>query len=119
MPGEKDPHYASPKAEVTRLPLDLAAETGHPGVGGAPGGFGVEATGGAVFAGGGVRAEELEVGQRRPQVAQAVEDDFVVDVAFEVDDEAVVPETGLGRAALELGQVDVAGAELADRIECS
>src|SRR4051812_49884504 len=44
--------------------------------------------------------------------SQAVGHHLVVDVALQVDDEAVLAQAGLGRPRLQLGQIDVAGREL-------
>ena len=66
----------------------------------------------AVVAGHRVRAEELHLGLLRREVAEAVGDELVVEVAFEVDEEAVVAEVALRRARLELGDVDGARREL-------
>jgi hypothetical protein len=51
-----------------------------------------------VSTGGGVRTEELETRQAQVQLLQAVPDDLVSDVTFEVDDKAVVAEALLGWA---------------------
>ena len=48
------------------------------------------------------------------QLAQAVPDELVGDVALELDDEAVVAERLLGRPRLDAGQVDVARRKLAE-----
>ncbi len=66
----------------------------------------------AVVAGDRVRAEELHLGLLGREVAQAVGDELVVEVAFEVDEEAVVAEVALGGPRLELGDVDRARREL-------
>ena len=59
-----------------------------------------------------IRAEELHLGLLRREVAQPVGDQLVGDVALDVDEEAVVAEAALGRARLELRQVDRARREL-------
>ena len=64
------------------------------------------------LAGDGIRAEELHVRLLRREGAQAVGHELVGDVALEVDEEAVVPEALLRRAALELAQVQRTGGEL-------
>jgi len=46
------------------------------------------------------------------QLLQAVADDLVAQVTFELDDKAVVPEAELGRARLDLGEVQAPGSEL-------
>ena len=46
----------------------------------------------------GIGAEELHAGELRVQDAQAVGDHLVGDVAFEVDEKAVVAQTPFGRA---------------------
>ena len=51
------------------------------------------------------------------EVAQRVGDHLVGDVTFAVDEEAVVAESLLGRARLELGEVHVAGRELLEDAE--
>ena len=79
-----------------------------------PRGLGLTSDGRARRSGRRVRAEELDAGQLGVEVAQAVADHRVGDVALEVDDEAVVAECLLGRPRLELAQVDVAGRELAE-----
>lgn len=43
------------------------------------------------------------------EVAEAVGDHLVVDVAVDVDDEAVIAEALFGRPRLQFGQVQVAG----------
>ena len=54
------------------------------------------------------------------EVGEAVRDHVVANVTLEFDDEAVVAQTSLGGAALELGQVDVACGETSqDSIERS
>ncbi len=97
-------------ASVTAIPRLSARPVARSSViqcvGLAPGHVGVAPHGGAVRAGRGVRAEELHVACLILQVAQAVGDELVVDVALEVDQEAVVAEAPLGGAGLELGQVD-------------
>ena len=50
------------------------------------------------------------------QLLQAVADDLVAQVAFELDDKAVVTETELGRARLDLGEVQVPGGELPENL---
>ncbi len=59
-----------------------------------------------------VRAEELHLGLLGRQVPQAVGDELVGDVAFEVDEEAVVAEAPLRRPRLELREVDGTRREL-------
>ncbi len=59
-----------------------------------------------------VRAEELHLGLLRREVAETVGDELVVEVALEVDEEAVVAEVALGGPRLELGDVDRARREL-------
>ena len=66
----------------------------------------------AFVAGDGIGAEELHLCLLRGQVAEAVGDELVVEMALEVDEEAVVAEVALGRARLELGDVDGPGREL-------
>ena len=66
----------------------------------------------AFVAGDGVGAEELHLCLLRGQVAEAVGDELVVEMALEVDEEAVVAEVALGRPRLELGDVDGPGREL-------
>ena len=59
-----------------------------------------------------IRAEELHLGLLRREVAQRVGDQLVGDVAFAVDEEAVVAEAALRRPRLELREVDRTRREL-------
>ena len=81
---------------------DPAAEVGEPVVGLAPAGVGVLPGGAGVGAGGRVRPEELHAALLGVEVAQAVGQQLVGDVAVGVDDEAVVAEPArLRRPALQ------------------
>ena len=107
-------HAVRPElARVRQIAIDRPAAP-QPVVGGLPGGVGLSPLLGTVLARGRVRAQELHPGQTGMEVAQAVGHHLVAHVAREVDHEAVVAETLLGRARLELGQVDVARRELAE-----
>jgi hypothetical protein len=66
---------------------------------------------GRVDAGDRIRAEELHSREMGLEVGEAVGDDVVGDVTFELDHEAVVAQSALGRTTLQLRQVDVAGRE--------
>ena len=46
------------------------------------------------------------------QLFQAVADDLVAQVTFQLDDKAVVTEAELGRTRLDLGEVQASGGEL-------
>src|ERR1700722_4200472 len=48
------------------------------------------------------------------EIPEAIGNHLVADVALEVDDEAIITQSALGRARLQLGQIDVAGRELAE-----
>src|SRR5205085_3823008 len=104
----------SATAPGSRLPAHLLAKGADPVVGGLPLGLGVASAGGAVLTGGRVGTEELHAGQLGVEIAEAVGDDFVVDVALEVDDEAVLPQRLLGGPRRQPREVDVAGRELAE-----
>ena len=60
----------------------------------------------------GYEPRNFTCGLLRREVAEAVGDELVGDVAFEVDEEAVVAEALLGRPRLELGEVDRTRREL-------
>ena len=92
--------------------LDGVPQQAQPVVGGLPGGVRLAPLLGTVLPGCRIRPEELDPRQPGVQVPEAVGDDLVADVAGEIDDEAVVAQALLGRAGLELGQVDVARREL-------
>ena len=50
------------------------------------------------------------------QLLQAVTDDLVAQVTFELDNKAIVTEAELGRARLDLGEVQVPGGELPENL---
>jgi len=67
-----------------------------------------------------IRTEELHAASLHVEVPQTVRNDLVVDMTFQIDDEAVITETSLCRTTLEFGEVDVARRELSqDRVETS
>ena len=75
-----------------------AAHSRQPVVGGPPGHACFAAPFLPAQTGGRVGAEELHAGQAGVQVAQAVTDHLVIDVAAQVDDEAVIAQPLFRRA---------------------
>ena len=61
---------------------------------------------------GGVGAEELHGSELAVQLFQAVSDDLVAQVSFELDDKAVVTEAQPGGTRLDLGEIEVPSGEL-------
>src|SRR5215207_11057020 len=83
-------------APSLRVLADQRAHVGHPTLGIAVCLRCRVTSGAALRTGKRVRAEELHLLLLRAEVAEAVGDDLVGDVALEVDEEAVVAEVALG-----------------------
>jgi hypothetical protein len=89
------------------LLLNATAKLVNPRRGRLTGGGDVVSLGCGIVSGNGVRTEELHYGEMRLKIREAVGHDIIRDVSFELNNEAVVPETTLARTALEFGEVDV------------